>query len=306
MRLNEIQIAHILDEARRLAGEEKYLHAAQMYERLIHLEPSLVLPYLELSSIYASIERTDSAILLLIRARRRFARDSDVLFKLGAYYLQCGDFRNALLCYKKIRDEKNAQVHYQMGVAYYLSENPDEAEREFRHALAVDPNFPYVNEAIGEVLMKKGLFAGAAKSIERGIIREPYCGTSHCLLGIAFGHLGSWKSAYDEFVLSIDMDPKEAAHWQFCGEALVHLERYDEAEQYLKKSVELDSKIVETHLHLGRIYLRKKNYALALDSIHRAVDLDPDNAEATEMLRCVPGSRMKLTKAKNPAELIAR
>ena len=287
MNLNEIQIARILDDARKYVEEEKYLHAAQFYHRLIRLEPGLMLSYVELASMYAEMGDLNAGINILHLAEERFPEQPDLLFRIGDYNLRLENYPVALRYFAQLEREHSAHVHYKMGVAYFFQDKLDNAEEQFRLAVKIDPNFPRVNDSIGELLLKRGAFQDAIRYLKKGITIDPYNGVSHFLLGIAHCRLQSWRAAYDEFVLSIDMDPQEALHWQLCGETLIHLDRLDEAEQYIRKALELDPQSVDSRIRLGHIHAMRGNYEAAREWLGKALYLDPKNERAQELLSIV-------------------
>lgn len=284
MPLNEIQISRLLDTARKFAEQEKHLHAAQYFLRLMQLEPQFLPAYLELASLYADMDYPDAAIGILQRAENNFPGDPEVLFRLGDYYLRDGRYRLALKTFTRLEDEKSAHVHYKMGVAYFFQENLDEAEHQFRIALKINPHFPRVNDSIGELLLKRGMYGEAIRYLRKGIALDPYNGVSHFLLGLAHCRLDKWPQAYDEFVLAIDMDPQESVHWQLCGETLIHLRRLDEAEQYIRKALELDSKSVDSHILFAQLHAIRGNYDRSMEFINQALALEPRNPRAKELL----------------------
>ncbi|MDZ7582610.1 MAG: tetratricopeptide repeat protein [Deltaproteobacteria bacterium] len=53
-----------------------------------------------------------------------------------------------------------------------------------------------------------------------------------------------------------------------------------EAEQMLRNAIALDSKNVEAHFFLGKVYTRLKDYAQAIEAYQKAVDLDPVLSDA--------------------------
>jgi tetratricopeptide (TPR) repeat protein len=294
MLMNEIQIAHILDEARKFAEEHKYLHSSQLYERLIFLVPEFLLPYIELASLHAGNGNPRWSIRTLERAERLFPGNPELIFKLGDYHLRVEEYKEALSYFSRIQD-KIAHVHYKMGVTYFFQDNLDDAEKQFRIALKLDPNYPRVNESIGELLLKRGSPNEAARYLRRGIMLDPYNGVSHFLLGLALCRMLQWKKAYDEFVQSIDLDPTESIHWQLCGEALMHLRRYDEAEQYVRKSLELEPESVDSAILFAQICARKKEYERSIDWINKALALDPENVKAQEVLASISETRAQAT-----------
>ena len=61
------------------------------------------------------------------------------------------------------------------------------------------------------------------------------------------------------------------------GDALVRLERYDEAEKILKQSIWLNETFTGSYLLLGEIQLKKGDAELAVGFLNRALKLDPQN-----------------------------
>ena len=282
MNMNEIQIARLLDQARSYVQEEKYLHAIQIYRRLTLAEPEFVLSYRELASLYAEMGRHEAAIKLLLRAETVLPGNSEVVFLLGMRYLQMEQFDRALAYFKRLAGQKLPQVHFQMATAYFYKGSLPAAEEQFRLTLHLDPLFPRINESLGELLLQRSAFTDAVHYLRKGIDADPYSAVNHVLLGTAYGRLHDWKKACQEFILSVDIDPQEHAHWQLCGEALMHLKRYDDAEPYLRKSLELLPTSVDAMLALCKVLTVRGDLEGAQKIRTAAFSLDPVTARAGE------------------------
>jgi Tfp pilus assembly protein PilF len=148
--------------------------------------------------------------------------------------------------------------------------------------LKYDPHFPKINETIADLLIRRKSYGEAVKYLRRGIEIDSYSSTSHYLLGIAYSGLYDWKSAYDEFVTAIDMDPNEARAWEKCGEVLLNVQRLDEAESYLKKALELDPNIADTFVDFGFLSLQRGQPDEAMSYFSRALKLQPNHARAID------------------------
>jgi tetratricopeptide (TPR) repeat protein len=285
MKMNEIQLARLLDQARSLVEEEKHLHAIQVYQRLIHLEPTFLLPHLELSSLYSEMGNLRAAASILRRAEELFPDAQEILFLLGSLHIKMGEFDRALTYLKMLSRRKLPHVHFNMGIAFYYKDDLKRAEEQFRLTLQYDPHFPKINESLGELLLKRGAFAEAIEHLKRGVDTDPYSAVVHHLLGMAYSKLFDWKRAHLEFILAVDLDPNEAVHWQLCGESLVHLRRYTEAESYLRKALELFPQSIESLVALSQVLLLKGNANQAQDYIERAAALDPQHPRVLEARR---------------------
>ena len=280
--MNEIQIARRLDQARALVEEEKYLHAIQIYLRLIIAEPTFLLPFVELASLYADMGRIPASIHLLSQADARFPNNPEIIFLLGSYHLRIDKYEKALALFKHLAVHKLPQVHFNMGIAYFYQNKFLEAEEQFRLTLKYDPAFPKINESLGEMLIKREAYAEAIEYLKKGIATDPYSAVNHYLLGLAYSRLDHWKMAYNEFILSVDLDPNQPSNWQMCGESLMQLKRYPEAEPYLRKALELFPQSVDTLVDLGYVLSKKGEQARALELIDRALKVDPVNARVRE------------------------
>jgi Tfp pilus assembly protein PilF len=170
-----------------------------------------------------------------------------------------------------------------MGVAYFYKNNVKLAEEQFRLTLKYDPHFPKINESLGELLIKRRAYAEAIAYLKKGIAADPYSAVNHHLLGVAYNHVYDWKNAYNEFVLAIEMDPNEPANWQLCGEMLIHLKRFDEAEQYVRKALELHPESVDVLVSLAELYSKRGEVAGAKKYIEQALKIDPKNNRALEL-----------------------
>ncbi len=283
MKLNEIQLATRLDQARAWVEEEKYLHAIQAYLRLIRSEPGFLPAYVELSGLYVELNKFTAATQILFLAEPHFPGNPEITFLLGNVYMRAEEYDKALTCFKRLSSMKLPHVHFNMGVAYFCKNNIPRAEEQFRLTLKYDPRFPKVNESLGELLIRRNAFAEAISYLKKGIDADPYNAVNHQLLGIAYRHLLDWTNAYNEFVIAIEMDPNEPSNWRFCGEMLRHLKRLDEGEQYLRKALELSPASVETLVVLAQVAAAKGDTEKAREFLDHALQLDPVNADAREV-----------------------
>jgi tetratricopeptide (TPR) repeat protein len=248
---------------------------------LLH-DRECVSAYRELSSLYAEMGRGDAAIALLERAEATLPKNPDITFLLGMRLLQLEELDRAITCFKRLAGRKLPQVHFQTAVAYFYKGNLKLAEEQFRLTLQLDPHFPRINESIGELLLERNALTEAVAFLRRGIDADPYSAVSHFLLGSAYGKLHEWTSAHEEFVLAVDMDPTESQHWQQCGESLLHLKRYEEAEPYLRKALDLEPASVDVMLALCKALTMTGDLPGAQAIRAAAFTLDPAHARAGE------------------------
>jgi len=89
------------------------------------------------------------------------------------------------------------------------------------------------------------------------------------------------RSIYESFVkYYTDNHPQSAFELTLIARALVHLERYQDANDMYRAAIEADSKYLEAQLSAGELFTKKYNYADAAEFLSDALKLNPNSARA--------------------------
>lgn len=95
------------------------------------------------------------------------------------------------------------------------------------------------------------------------------------------GHESEAQSLYQSFVkYYTDNNPQTASELTLIARALVHLERYQDANDLYRTAIEADSNYLEAQLSAGELFTRKYNYADAAEFLNDALKLNPNSARA--------------------------
>jgi tetratricopeptide (TPR) repeat protein len=287
MNMDELQLASILEQAREFADEGKYLHALQLYRRVVEAVPSCDTGWMELAEVYTEMKQYDAAEKTLLEARTVATDKKEITFLLGNLNLKRERYDRALSFYRELLEDKTtlpskmkAHLLFHVGLVHFYRNNMKVAEEYFRSVLRLDPRFPKIHESLGELLIRRGALAEAVSVLKTAIVHDPYSWIGHYLLGVAYMQMLDWRHAYDELVTAIEMDPSEPTAWQLCGEVLIALQQLDEAEQYLRKALELNPRSADAIAHFGQLYFKRGDLSRAREYFERALSLDPKNAAA--------------------------
>jgi serine/threonine-protein kinase len=137
-------------------------------------------------------------------------------------------------------DQQLAEPHTAFGhLAQYYDYDLAEAERHFKRAIEVNPNYSAAHEFYGTLLF----------------------------------NLGRYEEAEAQFRRALDLEPLSLGTNRMYGEALLFARRYDESIAQLKKTIELDESFASAHRSLGRAYLKTKNYAGHVEGFARHYEL---------------------------------
>lgn len=150
-----------------------------------------------------------------------------------------------------IRDSRNADAHYLLGVAYQTDNSDELALMEFKT----------VNQ-IGD-------FSGIVDEI-------PF----RSKIAALYADFNQGEEALKEYLLLIKREPQNGQHYFSVGSLFESRNRTDKAVLYYQKAIKLDSKNAEARSRLGLILYRAKRPAEARTALDSAVKVDPDNCEA--------------------------
>ncbi len=300
--MDEPTLFGLLEQARSYVDDGKSLHAIQIYKQLISAAPGLTEPWVELFKIYCHLQRLDSAEKLLLESLEYVPEKKEIIFLLGVLHLQTHDNHGALTYFRRLHEneavldtEFQSRVHFNLGLVYVQMHRWGLAEHHLRKVRELNPEFPKIDEALSEILLRRGHTREVIEILQAGLSKDPYSWMGHYLLGIAFSRTRQWRSAYEEFVVATDMDPNEPRSWQKCGECLIALRELDQAEHYLRKALELNPKFTDAVVNFGFLYLERGDRTQAGELFDKVLAIDPSNPGARE------GKRIVLQKVKNPS-----
>jgi TolB-like protein/Flp pilus assembly protein TadD len=138
-------------------------------------------------------------------------------------------------------DDSLAEAHAPLGALHIEYDlDPQGAEKEFRRAIELNPNYATAHHWYGEeVLAATGRFAEALAELKR----------------------------------AEELDPLSRAIGTTHGYVLYLLRENDAAIVQLHTTLEVDANFAVAHMYLGRVYAQKKMFASAIEEFQKAVDL---------------------------------
>ena len=157
----------------------------------------------------------------------------------------------------------------------------------FERATQLDPEYAMAHLGLAEALVlipdydpvirdQRETYEAAEKSARRALELNPALGQAHTTLGYILAEFDRWGEAEQEFKKSLELTPDYATGWQWYGNFKTYQGKPDEAEELLFKARELDplSPIILSNYIDGLFNNRK--IELANQEIERALGLFPD------------------------------
>jgi tetratricopeptide (TPR) repeat protein len=166
-----------------------------------------------------------------------------------------------------------------------------EAESTAKKVLAKSPENGAARHQLAEALAATGRYADAITEFDRaatdlekannvpGARLESDLRRAELLELI--GQDAAAKTIYESFVTYYtNTDPETAFELTMIARALVHLERYQDANDMYRAALEADSDYADAHLSAAELFTQKYNYADAAQFLSDALKLQPNSARA--------------------------
>ncbi|HKP13572.1 MAG TPA: protein kinase [Blastocatellia bacterium] len=201
--------------------EEGIKKGIEFFNQAIELDPTYALAYAGLADCYAMLTEYASAPPVETYPKVKAAA------------------RKALEI-----DDTLAEAHTSLGAAYEYEWSWAEAEKEYRRAIEMNPNYATAHHWYA-------VFLGARLRHDEGIA---------------------------EMRKALDVDPLSLIINTSLGRELYGARRYDEAVAQLRRTLDMDANFAEAHFHLAMVYEAKRMYAEAIAEFEKAAELFADPA----------------------------
>jgi tetratricopeptide (TPR) repeat protein len=260
-----------------------------------------------LAVAYEQLRRTADARKTLERVAQLDPDNTAHLLELARLAEETKDHEGALGYLAHARDltPNVARIHFLFGVIAGELNLPIEAKQSLDKALAIEPENPEYNYAMGSVILTTRDAARAASYFRKFVQKRPTDGRGHFALGVAQFGSGDYGSAKQEMRIAQDSKENAPAAEYYLGR-IARLEGdLDEATRHLHAALVFQPKFSEPHTELGRIALLKGDTEEAHHELDLAVRLSPKNFQANEQL-LVLYNRTHDSRATTQAELLKK
>jgi tetratricopeptide (TPR) repeat protein len=234
--------------------------AAECFSKTILLSPNFEPAYYDLAAAQINSEQPKEALETLAKAREKFQENFVSEFYTALAYSGLKDFTNALrhltsaevIARATATNRLTHGFYFQLGSAYERNQQYQEAEKYFRKAIDLAPDFPEALNYLGYMWAERGQnLEEAQRLIEKAVKIEPKNAAFLDSMGWVFFKLDK---------------PKEALKWML---------------QAVENSKEPDPTLYD---HLGDIYAALHQGEKAREAWNKSLSLEP-NAQIEKKLK---------------------
>jgi Flp pilus assembly protein TadD len=191
--------------------------------------------------------RTDDAIKIL-RDIVNASSDINAQIQIGDIYRQQENFKAALPEYNKAFKMLNGQLKsenwnllYARGICNERLKNWDEAEKDLKSALALEPDQPYILNYLGYSWIDQGInMDEATRMIEKAVRLKPDDGFIVDSLGWAYYKRGKYPLAVEALERAVELSADDPTINDHLGDAYWQVGRHNEARFQWQRALSLN------------------------------------------------------------------
>ncbi|HEU4711669.1 MAG TPA: tetratricopeptide repeat protein [Pyrinomonadaceae bacterium] len=210
----------------------------------------------------------------------------------GLAELKKGDYENAYKLLSARLTAKPDDVVAQKALLRVFIETGRyaEAEATAKRFLTKTPESGTIRHELGEVLALTGKYTEAIAEFEKAATDAEKSDAPHDKLASdlrraevldSIGQEDRAKPIYETFVkYYTDNDPQSAFELTLIARALVHLERFQDANDMYRSAIEADSDYLDAQLGAGELFSEKYQYGDAAQFFDDALKINPNSARA--------------------------
>jgi tetratricopeptide (TPR) repeat protein len=226
---------------------------------------------------YARVENFPEGLKYLKQAQALYPDDVELSAALGTFYEAGGNFEEALKEYKKALSFSplSVVIYYRLGEVYSQLGKVDEAISIYEKALQINSNDYVSSVNLAQLYYKKGNYQAGLKILEGCQIKDSRV---YYLLGTLLVQLKRMDEAEENLKKSIQLAPDSYVPYFLLVHIYGKQGRKDEALTLLNDALE-KSLLAKDRINLlfGIAHLQFKDYGEAINYLRKAHELNPND-----------------------------
>jgi tetratricopeptide (TPR) repeat protein len=256
-------------EARKLMQQGKADDAIAELESLEARAPATQGMALELGTAYYKKNDFSKAIEYLKKVAAADPAYSEATQLLGLSYYRSGHPADAIPLLEKVQGwmpRVNADSSYILGTCYIQTKDYPQARKAFAKMFDVPADSAASYLFAARMLFRQEFDPIAEEYALQAAALDPKLPLVHELLGELYTYKSRIPEAIAEFQKELAVDPAHAATYYKLADAEYRIQKYEDAQQLLQRSIRLDPTSTTPFILMGKVLEKKGEYELALIS----------------------------------------
>jgi tetratricopeptide (TPR) repeat protein len=301
-----VQPASDFAAARLLMQQGKIDEAISQLQTLQANTPELKGLDLELGTAYYKKGEYAKAIEFLKKASAADANSGEAVQLLGLSFYLGGHPADAIPLLEKVQGwfpRANVDASYILGTCYIQTKDYPHARVAFAKMFDVPSDSAASYLFTARMLLRQEFDPVAEEYAQKAAILDPKLPLVHFLLGELFLYKSRIPEAVTEFKKELAVNPAHAATYYKLADADSRIQKYDDAERLLQRSIWLDATSTGPYILMGKVLEKKGEFELAVRALQRAATMDPNNPTTHHLLGQAYRDMGKKEEAENELKL---
>lgn len=215
------------------------------------------------------------------------SNDKEAVQLLGLSYYRAGRPGEAIPYLEQVQTwypRANVDASYVLGIAYIQAKDYPNARKSFAKMFDLPPDSAASYLLTARMLFRQEFIPVAEEYSLKAITTDPNLPLAHQLLGEIHLFTSNIPDAVKDFEQELAINPANPAAYYKLADAYSHIQKYDDAERLLQRSVWLDSTSTGPYVLLGKVLQKKGEPVLAIGYLQRAAAMDPNNPMTHQLL----------------------
>ena len=258
-----------LAEPQRLMREGKYDDAISQLQAML-ARPDLKGVSRELGLAYFKKGEYLPAIASFKKALEEDRDDREATQLLGLSYYLSGRPAEAIPFLEKVQSwfpRANVDAAYILGIAYIQTKDYPHARTAFARMFDVPADSAAAYLFTARMLLRQEFDPIAEEYAQKAVVLDPKLPLAHSLLGELNLYKSRVPEAIAEFEKELALNPANAATYYKLADAYSRVQKYDDAERLLQRSIWLDATSTGPYILMGKVLQKKGELELAVRAL---------------------------------------
>jgi tetratricopeptide (TPR) repeat protein len=250
--------------------------------RAVELTPKAANYHSNLGEVLRAGGEFEEAATALDRALAIDPDNAQALNNRGIVHYELKDYPAAVECYRKAVgiDPKMAEAWNNLGNALRLVDDAAGAMRAYEQALALREVYPEVYNNLGTLLREQGKGEQAEHALRRAIAQKPNYLDAYCNLASILHGDGQDVEALRQLAEALRIDAGHEKTLLLVARVQLKRGAHDLVNQACRMILQANPRCSEALTILAQLNHDTDNYDAALKLAAKAIEIEPDNAEA--------------------------
>jgi len=244
--------------------------------------------YVDLGTLLIETNRAPEGIPYLVEAVQLSPQDEQAHRELGKAYLLSNQLQNAQTELEKASqiDPQSASAHFLLAQVYHKLGIANKAKVETERYTALTGSHSSAENSLSEArsFIESGKLDDAEQVIRRYLAMHTDSADGHYLLGYLLFRKQDAKASLAEYTEGAKYRKPSANDLEVVGGDYVLLHDYADADKWFTKSVQWDPGNFQTLYYLGRAKYNENRFDEAVEVFLRCLKIDPKSIKAEDNL----------------------